>query len=192
MFASFFDTSSEDWPGQRGICAMWGAGQWSAAESAVYWQMKIIRLGTKILGLLQFWSKCNQLLSAPSSDNKPYYRLLVSRNVSKNYAVNIVKDSIKKYLISSIVKDVRYCNKHIAFIIDPKTCKCIYVKMSTNYRDTSTEDGASAECQVYEWYSTRPQQHPIIFCDFFLRLSSSVSPDDRSRMTEHFRDKVDV
>ena len=68
--------------------------------------MKIIRLGTKILRLLQFGNKCNQLLSAPSSDNKPYYRLLVSRNVSKNYAVNIGKDSI--------VKDVRYCNKHTA------------------------------------------------------------------------------
>ena len=177
---------------------MWGAGQWSAAESAVYWQMKIIRLGTKILGLLQFWSKCNQLLSAPSSDNKPYYRLLVSRNVSKNYAVNIGKDSINKYLIS-IVKDVRCCNKHIAFIIldiISKMCVSVFTLRCQQTIETHllcfTEDGASAEWQVYEWYSTRPQQHPIIFCDFFLRLSSSVSPDDRSRMTEHFRDKVDV
>ena len=76
--------------------------------------MKIIRLGTKILRLLQFGNKCNQLLSAPSSDNKPYYRLLVSRNVSKNHAVNIGKDSIDIYLLSKML-DIAI--KHIAFII---------------------------------------------------------------------------
>ena len=67
-------------------------------------------------------------------------------------------------------------------------CKCIYVEMSTNYRDTSTLlhwrwSLGWAKWQVYEWYSTRPTttSHHLLWLlssSFFLHLLGWQISDD--------------
>ena len=67
-------------------------------------------------------------------------------------------------------------------------CKCIYVEMSTNYRDTSTLlhwrwSLGWAKWQVYEWYSTRSTttSHHLLWLlssSFFLHLLGWQISDD--------------